>query len=752
MRKFIFFIFLIFSTIIFSKSKEDLEIERLQTQIKALQSRIEILKKNKSKQIKENKKLKIGLALSGGGAKGFAHIGVLKILEKNNIKVDYITGTSMGALIGSLYSVGYSPDEIEKLILSYNWQSTLRNTGESKNIPLFQKNIAKNYSISLKYDDKLNFSLPKSLKNTQNLYLDLKKLFWKVENIHDFKKLPIPLGVIATDLNTGKAVRFTSGDLAQVVTASISIPTIFDPVKIKNNYYVDGLLSRNFPVEDAFAMGADIVIGVDVGTDLKKKDKYDILSVADQIFAIQSASSTEKQREKATILISPNVKNFKSTDFNSYSEIEKLGEKAALAKLNSLKKYEKTEKNNLEIKTNFNFLKFNKIVINNSKHKEIINSLIKPSINKNLTPSELEKQIQKIYALSFVNKVYYNIEDNSLILNIEENPTNIIGIGFDYETDYGSIFSIGTDINSFGKIGSSSTFEVRVGDYPGIEFKNFFYYGLSNKFGVATKLGYNVTPFYLYKGSHKIASYKSNTTRLESAFMSQFSDLILFSYGASLNYSALKSDIENPLISSLEYSKTYGDIFWNFQWDTTNSDFFPTKGFNGEIMQKWGANVGPDNLNFISTTYRVYNFYPITDTLIFSTKLFGGNVSGEDILPEKFIKLGGLNDNFSDNNFAFNGYRFQQKYLSSLMGISLGVQKEILNNLYFNINIDSATFKYADSFLADDPKNEMWKNYHFGYGIGLNYLSILGPLKVNVSQNSKDKDLIFQFSFGYQFK
>ncbi|MGL5426373.1 MAG: patatin-like phospholipase family protein, partial [Cetobacterium sp.] len=291
--KYLFFILLFTFSFSFSKTVEDIEIKRLKEQIKILQKEIQVLEAKKIEKFKEEEKQpKIGLVLSGGGAKGFAHIGVLKVLEENNIKIDYITGTSMGALIGALYSAGYTADQIEKLVLDINWQETFNDSPNLADIPIDQRSLMKNYNLSLKYDNSLNFALPKGIRNTQKIYLTLKNLLWNVEQTRDFKKLPIPLEIIATDLNTGKAKAFNSGDLAQVITASISIPTIFDPVVIGGNYYVDGLLSRNFPVEDAFNLGADIVIGVDVGSSLQKKDDYDILSVADQIVAIQSTSST----------------------------------------------------------------------------------------------------------------------------------------------------------------------------------------------------------------------------------------------------------------------------------------------------------------------------------------------------------------------------------------------------------------------------------------------------------------------------
>lgn len=751
-KYFLSILFLIFNYNIFSITDEE-EITSLKKQIALLQQKVKILEKKKEKK-KHLNKIKIGLVLSGGGAKGFAHIGVLKVLEANKIKIDYITGTSMGALIGSLYSAGYSPSEIENIILNNNWQTFLNDSPNFKDIPIEQKNITKNYNLSLKFDDSLNFSLPKSLKNTQNLYLTLKKFLWRVENIKNFNNLPIPLRVIATDLNTGKAVAFSSGDLAKVVTASLSIPTIFDPVKIEDSYYVDGLISKNFPVEDAFNMGANIVIGVDVGTSLKKKNKYDIFSVADQIFAIQSFVSTEKEKKLATILITPNIKDFKSTDFDNYKKIEKLGEIAAQKELNKILSLSlKNTKTNEKIKKNKedNIL-INNLVINNSNHKEIISSIFKPYMNKKISIEKLQKVMSKVYSLNFISKFYYSYDKNTLFLTIEENPTNVIGIDFDYQSDYGAIFSIGTNINSFGKIGSLSTLEGKVGDYSGIELKNFFYYGLSNKIGILTKLNYNEEPFLIYNKNNKIGSYKSQNSRLESSFVTQYSNLFLLSYGASLNYASLKPEINSIFDSRITYSKSFGDISWSLKWDKTDSPIFPTIGGKGEISQKWGVHTGPDNLNFFTTTYSIANYIPITKKLSLINNFFGGNVSGEDVLPDKYIKLGGMSDDINNNVFSFDGYYYQQKYISSLFGIKLGLQQEIIKNLYLNFSFNTATYELVTPYFEDDSHNRLWKDYKSGYGIGVNYLSLIGPLRISISQNTESRNILFQFSFGYKFK
>nr|WP_307774416.1 patatin-like phospholipase family protein [uncultured Cetobacterium sp.] len=749
-----------FSLTTFSYTIEDLEIQKLRSQIRNIEAQIEKLKDEKIENLKKkNVKPKVGLVLSGGGAKGFAHIGVLKALEKNNIKVDYITGTSMGALIGSLYSAGYSPDQIEKLILDIDWENTFDDKPNQEDIPLEQRSIMKDYNLSLKYDDSFNFDLPKSLRNTQKIYLTLKNLLWGVEGINNFDNLPIPMRVIATDLNTGKAKSFKSGDLAQAIVASISIPTIFDPVNINNSYYVDGLLSRNFPVKDAFDLGADIVIGVDVGTTVQKKDSYDIFGVADQIIAIQSASSTEDQRDLATILIEPDVSNYRPTDFQNFKKLEELGIEATNKKINEIKQFniESNKIYNRDTKINKDsFYLENLLIYNKSKnlsHRNIVKSIFSDYMNEYISPETMESIILKIYSLNFVNKVYYTFNGTTLNIEIEEVPTNIIGLGFNYLTDYGSTFSIGTDISSSGKIGSLSTAEAKFGDYLGFNLKNFSYYGLSSKIGILTSLSYNEYPFFLYDSSeNKVGSYIGNNFKFQTAFITQYSNLFLFSYGLSFNYAELNSDVKNKTLDSeIEYSKSYGDVFLRIDWDKTNSSAFPSKGYKGSILQRWGGNLGEDDLNFLTSTYILSGYVPVTNNFSLNTKIFGGNVSGEDVLPDKYLKLGGITSNLSRSEFAFNGYRFQEKYISSLFAFSLGAQYKLVENLYLGGSWDVGTYKFVNKDLSEDEDSKFWDDYYQGFGLTLNYSSIIGPIQLSLSRAQDSNDLLFQLNFGYKF-
>lgn len=737
--------------------EEDIEIKKLKEQISILNNKIKFLEKSKALKLKKDRKnMKIALALSGGGAKGLAHVGVLRVLEENNIKIDCITGTSMGAVVGALYSIGYTPDEIEKLLLNTDWNSYINGELENKKVPLEQKVNNKKYAATVRYDKEFNLSLPKGIGNTEIIYLRLKKIFAGAEDISDFDKLPIPLRVVATDLNSGKAVALGKGDLARAVTASIAIPTILEPVEIDGNLYVDGLVSRNLPVEDALKMGADIVIASDVGNEVKDNKDYNILSVLNQLVTIQSASSTQEQRNMATILISPDIQNYSATDIKKGKELIELGKKATLDQLYSIEKLPKREKKYqermLEGRIYVENIKYSEKIPENKK--EIFENILGKYKDRYLTYDELEEIMLKIYNIDFVNKVYYDVQGNDLVLDAEINPANLFGIGASYSTGYGTTFNIGTEFTNINKLGNTSSINAQFGDYLGVTMDNFFYYGLSNKIGVFANAGYYEAPLYLYDKTKKIADYTSENLRFETGILTQYNNEILAAYGIAFNYVELKQDTGFNWTEQFEYSKKYNEAFLKLSLDKTNKLINPTSGIKGEFNYVWEGSYGNSNSNLYGPLYVVDGYIPLNKKLTLSYGVYGGVISGDNISIDKYIKLGGTRNNIKNKEFAFYGYRVHQKLVDEFLLGKIGLEYELFKNFYIGSKWNIGTYseikdKEDDMFEENIP--QMWQDYHQGFDLELKYTSLFGPVEFSLSKDNKKGNVITQFSIGYIF-
>ena len=753
---FLIYIFLNFSLVysknIELKSREDVEIENLESQIKVLEDRIQTIKKLKND--KDRNDLKVALVLSGGGAKGYAHLGVLRVLEKEDIKIDYIAGTSIGALVGTLYSIGYSIDEIEKVLDNLNIESFLESGSDLTGLDLDKKETLKKYSFYINFDNELNYSLPKGLRETEELYLVVKNLLKKYENIKNFDSFPIPLRVVATNLNTGETKSFSEGDIAKVLTASMAIPTIFEPVEVNGALYVDGLVSRNLPVEEAYDMGADLVIASDVGTPVVKKDNYNILSVLNQMIAIQSSYITKDSKEKATVLISPDIKNISATDTTKRKDLIELGEVATQGQIAKLREFPKNSSNNKRI--NIQKEKRNSFVINKIEYDpkfdkntiDILNNIFIVLLNKPISESDIEKKIVDVYNSKYMDKLYYTVEDGVLHLDGEKGHLNRVGVGFNYQTGYGTTFNVGTDLFFSGKFGNNINLNFKFGDYLGADLGTLTYYGIRNRFGILTNIGYNESPFFLYDKRRKTAKFMNREAYLNIGIFNQPSNNSMISYGILSKLSSLKQDTGGSLSQNLEYSENQAKTYLRFKYDNLDSISNPMRGIKADLIYNFASSIGKSKSNLYGPAYSIKGYIPINSKSSFVYGLNLASLRGDRIRADQRIRLGGMYTNIDNNEFEFYGLNYQEKQVKDLISLTLGFKHKIVYSLYFNTKFNIATFTEDNPLNNNDSR--LWKNYSKGLGISISYDSPIGPIEFSVSSDLKHKRPIGSISIGYK--
>jgi len=757
-KKIFFFIYiflnfsLVYSENIELKSREDVEIENLESQIKVLEGKIQTIKKLKND--KDRNDLKVALVLSGGGAKGYAHLGVLRVLEKENIKIDYIAGTSIGALVGTLYSIGYSVDEIEKVLDNLNIESFLESGSDLTGLDLDKKETLKKYSFYINFDNELNYSLPKGLRETEELYLVVKNLLKNYENTKNFNNFPIPLRVVATNLNTGETKSFSEGDIAKILTASMAIPTIFEPVEVNGALYVDGLVSRNLPVEEAYDMGADLVIASDVGTPVVKKDNYNILSVLNQMIAIQSSYITKDSKEKATILISPDIKNISATDTTKRRDLIKLGEVATQSQIAKLREFPKNSSDNKRTKVQKekeDYFVINKIEYDPKFDKntiDILNNIFKNLLNKPISENNIEKKIVDVYNSKYMDKLYYTIEDGVLHLDGEKGHLNRVGVGFNYQTGYGTTFNVGTDLFFNGKFGNNINLNFKFGDYLGADLGTLTYYGIRNRFGILTNIGYNESPFFLYDKRKKTAKFMNREAYLNIGVFNQPSNNSMISYGILSKLSSLKQDTGGSLSQNLEYSENQAKTYLRFKYDNLDSISNPMRGIKADLIYNFSSSIGKSKSNLYGPAYSIKGYVPINSKSSFVYGLNLASLRGDRIRADQRIRLGGMYTNIDNNEFEFYGLNYQEKQVKDLISLTLGFKHKIVYSLYFNTKFNIATFTEDNPLNNNDSR--LWKNYSKGLGISISYDSPIGPIEFSVSSDLKHKRPIGSISIGHK--
>src|SRR5690348_10993263 len=284
---------------------------------------------------------RIGLVLSGGGARGAAHIGVLKVLEENHVPIDAIAGTSMGAVVGGLYASGLNAADVERVMQSVDWQDAFRDRPPRSDLNFRRKLEDQNFLVKFPLGLKgKQFRLPRGLVQGQKLTQTLRALTLPVAQIQRFDDLAIPFRAIATDIVTGDRVVLDHGDLTTAMRASLSAPGVFAPVEADDRMLVDGGLSANLPVDVAREMGVDVLIVVDCGFPLLERNKLDsVATVSNQMLAILIRHNTNEQRRKLTatdVVIDPALGDFSSLDFADHEKATRLGEEAARGQLQRL--------------------------------------------------------------------------------------------------------------------------------------------------------------------------------------------------------------------------------------------------------------------------------------------------------------------------------------------------------------------------------------------------------------------------------
>ena len=389
---------------------------------------------------------KIGLALAGGGARGCAHIGVLKVLEEMGIPVDYVAGTSMGSIVGGLYAAGYSADDLEELVTSIDWAAAMRDRPLRADLSFRRKQDSLRYPFDLELgyrDGQLRW--PRGLSPGQNLFLLLRNYTLPVAGVEDFDNLPIPFRAIAADIQTGERVVLSGGDLARAIRASMSLPGYFTPVELDGRTLVDGGVVDNLPIDEVRAMGADIVIAVALGETLKEGNTETMMQVLGQARGMLTKRNVDPQLERADLVLWPEVSNYSLLNFEVADEIVAAGVAAAQATAQQLKDYALVPpyrgQDRQPIPSTVT-AEFVRIEGESRVDRRIIEANVKVPKGQEIDFEALGASITRLYGLGDFETIEYVVESDpegrkGLLLRLRDKPwgPNYLRFGLELEAD-----------------------------------------------------------------------------------------------------------------------------------------------------------------------------------------------------------------------------------------------------------------------------------------------------------------------------
>ncbi len=376
-----------------------------------------------------------------------AHVGVLKTLDSLGVRVDYIAGTSMGAVVGALYASGYTGQQLDSIIRSTNFDLLISDKVPRNSKTFFERKNAEKYILTLPFN-KFKIQLPSSISRGQNVFNLLSKLTLDVSGIDDFSKLPIPFYCIATDIQTGDEVVLDHGNLAQAIAASSALPTLFQPVKLNNKLLMDGGIVNNFPIEGLLSKNLDFIIGVDVQDDLLQDDELN--TVSNIMLQINNFRAVEELKEKSKlsdIYIKPDVADFSIISFGQGAPIIEKGQKETLKFLKELQSISKAQ--NFK-KTTLKFPKYNEININKIKVfglGKYTSSYVKGKLRfrngETISYNDLGKGVNNLVATNNFDSFLYKLIPNGDRYDfnaqvVEAKNTAFIRFGLHYDQLYNS--------------------------------------------------------------------------------------------------------------------------------------------------------------------------------------------------------------------------------------------------------------------------------------------------------------------------
>lgn len=690
---------------------------------------------------------RIGLSLSGGGAKGFAHVGVLKVLDSLGVRIDYISGTSMGAVVGSLYAAGYSGKEIEKIVLDTDFYDVLANEKSRQQGTFFNKSVDK-YILTLPVKNGRINVLPKAISTGQkNIYL-LRELLKNVASTNDFSKLPIPFMCVATNLESGQIKIFENGDLVSAVMASSAFPSLMDPVKVEDSLYVDGALTINYPSKPLKDKGIDIVIGVDLNQGLATRDKLgSAIDILNQVIDFGIQKETHNQYQYTDINIQPNLQGVTATSYGQKKSILDSGYTAAIKYTEPLSLLPKRDLQMLRAPINNIYTNVYKIDSLNLTNNHIFSkSYVMGKMNLQLPALEtyggINKMIEKLYSTNNYTLINYDISHNAnkniLNLAVTEDDTRFF---LKFGLHYDEVFKTGLLINITAKRllfrNSTVSFDAIVGDKPRYYLNYFIDNGYIPGFGVyASGMQLDL------RDSNNNIAQRWNWFRNDIFIQSVWRDKFAVGGGFSHDYFESASTGASAFGNPQNFVNPY--IF--IKSDTQDDKNFATRGFvlaaEGKFLDLF--NKYSDNGTFQSKVDTQFNF-PLNYLLTFRLSVFGGFTLGDSLSDYYRYRTGGIFDQNLINFTRFAGIKFAENSSENLLTASGAVQVNFLKNYFVTGDFNIANLFHK--IVVDDIFNVTQSSA----GVTFGYKSPFGPLKLNFTKSLNNNSSAFSVILGHWF-
>lgn len=713
---------------------------------------------------------KVGVVLGGGGAKGVAHIGVLRVLEEAGIPIDYVAGTSMGAIVGGLYAIGYTPAEIDSMVILQDWTMLLSDRVTRTSLSFPEKENSERYILSLPFGKEKKDRVISGMIKGQNLQNLFSNLTIGYHDSIDFNNLNIPFACVAVDVVDGKDYVFQKGSLPLAMRASMAIPAVFAPVRLDSMVLVDGGLNDNFPVDVALNMGADIIIGVDLGTsDLKVLENLNTPGdVIGQIIALHGYEKYAKNRERADLLFRPNMSSYNAASFSTTAldTLIRRGEQEARGRWNEIMALKKKigipedyrpeehllpRKSYPVLPTDSFYIRHISFAGTDPRDEKWLMQISGLRENSHITLKELHKAMSILVGSNAYSNVNYKLtgeQQQDLVLTAQKKSISSINLGvrFDSEEVIGVLLNATLDYRA--QTHSRLAFTGRVGGK--ISYGRLDYAIERNplrNLNLAYQFTYNDLDIYRKGNKTFNTSYTHHLAEFGYSDMNWLN--FKFKVGLRYEYYNYNSFLYTGEYNQLEVKpESFISYFAMAHLETFDRRYFPTKG----VSLKADYSLYTDNFvnynghaPFSAVSLNFTSVVPITSHFSILPSLYGRVLIGGNLAYPFLNAVGGeLDGRYVPQQLSFAGINRMEIFDNSVVVGRIHFRQRIAGNNYISL-IGNYALHHDDFFHLLKGKS-VW-----GGSLGYAYNSVAGPLSANFSMSNQNTSLQFYLNLGFSF-
>ncbi len=707
---------------------------------------------------------KVGLVLGGGGAKGAAEIGVLKVLEEADIPIDYIVGTSIGSIVGGLYSIGYNAHELDSLYRSQDWLFLLKDEVNRKDWTFLSREEREKYLLHVSLSGKKKPSLLSGAVAGQNIYNLFSNLTIGYHNVPSFSKLPIPFSCVAVDIVSGNEVILDSGSLPMAMRSSMSIPGVFLPVERGNGLLIDGGALNNFPADIVKKMGADILIGVDLSTGWKKKeDLYSMSNLVSQLINIMGKEKYLANRKMVDLYINPDLKGFTPSSFQktAIDSMINRGEKSARAHWNDLMELRKRIYVNVDTVTGVTVCRSKiqrshnlllnqvKIVGIRDEEEKWLRKKIGIEDHSEIKLSDIDEVISRLQGLDIFSKVEYVLSDNSpydLTFVLEEKDFNHLNLGFRFDSE--EVASMLINISNTQRLTTNHHFAVtsRISMNPYLQIDYDYGSFYNRRLELSYRINYH--DFKLYSHSQKEETLSFFSQSLKMQYVKAY-NLWKWQAGLYYDYYHLGGYLYNTDYKAVDvHPKSFFNYFTGWSMDSFDKRYFPQKG--GKVDMK--ATLYTDNFArcqgsdpVAALSFRAETALALSSRLYMLPLLKGRFLFGNDIpaIYQNYVG-GNIDERYLDNHLVWESAQNVHIVNNHFISGRLAFRYWLFDKMYL-----TALGEYGkDSRLF----NSVLKGHEYrGYAARISYNTLLGPIEAQFNYSNLYKNIGFYLQAGFSF-